>query len=155
MTDSDQGPVAGLLAVGQLVRQVMALGEILQAQEGALLRPAGLTHAQRSVLVALRRHGPLTMSALGRGQGFSRQNARVLVQNLVQADYLRLKANPDHKRAQLAEITTAGLAALQRVLHGEGDILAGLAKRISREQARQAEATLAKITATLVPKDQS
>ncbi len=142
-------PVAGLLAVGGLVRDIMALGERLARREREILAPEGLTPAQRDVLVTLKSRGPVTIAGLGRLRGCSRQNARVLVGALVRRGFLQLVPNPAHKRAHLVAITGEGKQVLHRILHREGEVLARMAGSLQGGQTRQAAGALRKISAVL------
>ncbi len=148
-------PMADLLAVGGLVREAMALGDLLKAQEDNLLTPDHLTASQRGVLVTLRKEGPLTLAALARSRGFSRQNARVLVNPLVKRGYLKQTVNPAHKRAYLVEISVQGLTTLQGVLHREGEILTRLAAEIPGLKAKEATRVLKDLARILRAGDQS
>lgn len=135
-------PVSGLLAVGEMIRKIMALGRVLQVREAELLRSVELTPAQRDVLVTLRSRDALTMSSLARARGFSRQNARVLVHSLVERGFVAMRENPEHRRASLAVITPAGVGTLQEILQREGEVLGHLAAGVEVTEARRASATL-------------
>jgi len=138
-------PVTGMLAVGGLVRKIMALGRVFSAREADLLAPHGLTPAQRDALVALKSHGPSTLSGLARARGYSRQNARALVAALNSRGFVEMHPNPEHRRAPLAAISDQGRETLQAIMHAEGRALAVLAEFVDGSEAREALAVLEKL----------
>jgi DNA-binding MarR family transcriptional regulator len=127
---------AALLATSaDLVRSARAVSEALNRQHG-------VTGSGRAILRELVTHGPLTVPALARGRGVTRQRVQTLVSALVEAGYVELVDNPAHKRSRLARSTARGLALLERLERREREELALLKVAVSDAELRRAVAVL-------------
>lgn len=140
---------AGILAVNGLIRQIRGLADRIQDVSAALLRPEGITPAQRALLAALRTGGPATAAQAARMLGVSRQHARQLAAGLVRAGWLEYRDNPEHRTAPLATLTPSGQAGLRRILAREGEAVADLAACLTPRQVRETAQALAALQEAL------
>ncbi|MBM3556697.1 MAG: MarR family transcriptional regulator [Alphaproteobacteria bacterium] len=106
-------------------------GELLAAGD-ALGADLGLTSARWQILGAIA-EGPLTVPAIGRRAGLTRQAVQRVVNDLVSAGLVRLVDNPDHKRAKLIDYAPRGRRAHETISRHQitwaNRLAAGLAAR--------------------------
>ena len=95
----------------QLLAEINALAirlkGVCSSREG---RP--LPSAVRGVLELLQRHGPMSVPALARARGTSRQNLQIIANRLTKEGWAGRATNPRHKRSELVSITANGSAML-------------------------------------------
>ncbi|MEU5164254.1 MarR family winged helix-turn-helix transcriptional regulator [Streptomyces sp. NPDC020875] len=103
---------------GLLYRRVLRAVERTAPAEGM---PAGV----RAVLDLLRRHGPMSVPQLSRGQALSRQFVQRMVNGAEAAHWVEPVPNPAHRRSPLIRLTAAGDAALTAVTRREREFLRG------------------------------
>lgn len=97
-----------------LILSVFRLSGTLVAAGDRMVEDLGLTSAKWQLLGAIAEAPvPLTLAALARRRGISRQGIRITARSLVATGHLRSVDNPDHRSAQLAELTTEGERAFQ------------------------------------------
>jgi DNA-binding MarR family transcriptional regulator len=127
---------------------------ILAAQrEGAraladLLRPAGLTAAQGEVLAVLRdAPDALTVREIGERLVCEGGSPSRLVAGLVDAGLLQRGEHPRDRRAVELSLTTAGLAALDRVQEAERELHRWLSSALSPRDVAAASKVLRKLVA--------
>jgi DNA-binding MarR family transcriptional regulator len=98
-------------ALTDLVIRTFRLNGLFLAMGELMARPAGLTSARWQVLGAILRE-PLSVSAIARAMGLTRQSVQRLADALVSdgmAEYLR---NPRHRRAKLRR----AVATMDRII---------------------------------------
>ncbi|MBU2500610.1 MarR family transcriptional regulator [bacterium] len=134
---------AGILDLGNLLREVQDLEEAMRALTADLLEVEDLTAGQRSLLVELRRGPARTMARLARDLGQSRQHVRAVIHPLAERGLAGFRENPDNRRSPLVELTPGGIGTVRRILHREGEILAGLAPRMESAGLKTARGVLA------------
>jgi DNA-binding MarR family transcriptional regulator len=100
-------------ALGRVVFEILRLGSRLHMAGDALVSDAGLTSARWQVLAtAAFRAEPQTVSGIARILGMARQSVQRVANELEAAGFIRLAANPAHKRARLVIVTKEGRSAL-------------------------------------------
>ncbi len=77
----------------------------------------------RVILRLLQQHGPLSVPALARVRGTSRQNIQIIVNRLREQGWIAHQSNPAHKRSALVVITDTGARVLNRSVDPETEIL--------------------------------
>lgn len=99
-------------AFTDIVLEVFRLNGALIAAGDALTRDLGLTSARWQVLGAVALAGrPLTVAGVARAMGLTRQAVRRIVTDLAAGGLVALAPNPDHRRADLVVLTSAGRVA--------------------------------------------
>ncbi|MEU7919605.1 MarR family winged helix-turn-helix transcriptional regulator [Micromonospora zamorensis] len=89
-------------------------GESRRSSE-ELAREEGQTAARWHVMSVLS-DGARTVASAARRLGLARQSVQRVVDDLARAGMVELHDNPDHRRAPLVTLTTAGLATLTGLL---------------------------------------
>lgn len=92
----------------------MRAHEHLQARLSGLLAAQGLTQAQFGVLETLWHLGPLRQSQLGEKLLCSKPNISELVRNLESSGLILRQRDPRDGRAQLVDLSPAGLARVSK-----------------------------------------
>lgn len=102
-------------ALGRVIFEILRLGSRLHMAGDVLVSDLGLTSARWQVLAtAAFGQEPRTVSAIARSLGLARQSVQRVVNELEAAGFIRLTANPAHKRARLVIVTKEGRSALAR-----------------------------------------
>jgi DNA-binding MarR family transcriptional regulator len=129
-----------------LIADVYELAGASRRTSDDLARTSGQTAARWHVLSALS-GGPRTVPSTARRLGLAPQSVQRVVDDLVRAGQLAAKANPDHVRSPLFELTEAGRATLAELFarsdrqRGEMLARAGLTAR-QLDEARTVIRTL-------------
>ena len=98
--------------VTKLILSIFRVNGALLIAGDRLTSSIGLTSARWQVLGTVAKSStPLTVSAIGKYMGLSRQNVRVIVRELEAAGLVRLTDNPQHQRASLVMLTPKGKRA--------------------------------------------
>lgn len=95
-------------AFNTLVEETVALFHRLRAIAEILHEQGELSGGRRSVLLGLERLGPQTVPQMARARPVSRQHIQILVNGLVEDEYVELVPNPAHKRSALVQLTAKG-----------------------------------------------
>ena len=96
-----------------MLEEINALSILLRKRGPETTEPA-LPSAARSVLAVLKRNGPMTVPALGRVRGTSRQNIQGIVNRLEAEGCVHFAQNPAHKKSELVSATEYGLSVLEK-----------------------------------------
>jgi DNA-binding MarR family transcriptional regulator len=115
------------LVVGPLYRRVLRAVE----EDSAA---TGIDAGQRAVLDMLRRHGPMTVPQLAREQELTRQFVQRMVNAAAEDGFVRLIANPTHRRSALIELTGPGRAAINDIVDREHRQLQEACEGLTAEQ---------------------
>lgn len=122
---------------------LMAAGERLTA-------PVGLTAARWQVLSAVARaERPMTVAAIARQMGLTRQAVQRLAGELVAGGFAYFCDNPQHKRARLLSLTPQGRSAFADMVAAQVPWVNALASRMDLDQIRSAVAVLSQLTIDL------
>ncbi|WP_202879527.1 MarR family winged helix-turn-helix transcriptional regulator [Serinicoccus kebangsaanensis] len=84
----------------------------------------GMSVGVRAVLDQLRHEGDLTVPEMAREQALSRQFVQRMVNDALEAGFVRLRDNPAHRRSRLVQLTAAGRQAIGAVHDRERGLLA-------------------------------
>ena len=96
-------------SITELILSVFHLNTVLLTVGDSLVEDLGLTSAKWQLLGAIAEApGPLTLAALARRRGLSRQGVRSIAKSLLASGHLEFINNPDHRIAQLAVLTAEG-----------------------------------------------
>jgi DNA-binding MarR family transcriptional regulator len=96
----------------ELVLDVFRLNGALLVAGDRLVGDIGLTSARWQVIgAAALSPVPLSVAAIARNMGLTRQAVQRVVNDLAEADLVRFAENPHHRRAKLVLLTHAGTAA--------------------------------------------
>jgi DNA-binding MarR family transcriptional regulator len=104
----------------------------------------------RAVLELVLHSGALSVPAIARAQGVSRQHVQVQVDALVAADLVAPQPNPAHKRSPLIALTAQGRAMIENMRAEELRAFARLQTGVSDEALAEAAQVLAACRAALV-----
>ncbi|MFC6647111.1 MarR family winged helix-turn-helix transcriptional regulator [Granulicella cerasi] len=98
--------------VTKLILSIFRVNGALLVAGDRLTASIGLTSARWQVLGAVAKAAdPLTVAAIGKSMGLTRQNVRIIVRELEAAGMVRLADNPAHQRASLVRLTPKGKRA--------------------------------------------
>ncbi|MFI9833077.1 MarR family winged helix-turn-helix transcriptional regulator [Streptomyces sp. NPDC051913] len=98
--------------IGALYRR--GLRKLEQAE-----KEEGVSVGVRSVLVLLRRHGPMTVPQMARIMALTRQFVQRMVNDAATGGWVEVTPNPAHQRSSLIRITAAGEAVIDAILARE------------------------------------
>jgi DNA-binding MarR family transcriptional regulator len=108
-------------AVTELVLAVFRVHDALMRRGDEIVAPIGLTSARWQVLGAVALAGePLTVPAIGKAMGLSRQGVQKQVDLLREERLVALQDNPSHQRSPLVALTRTGRAAYKRAMQAWG-----------------------------------
>jgi DNA-binding MarR family transcriptional regulator len=117
-------------AATDLILEVFRLNGLLLAAGDRLTADLGLTSARWQVMGAIA-DAPLTVAAIGRRMGLTRQAVLRVANDLAAQGFAAFADNPDHKRAKLLGLTDRGRKALaeitRRQIAWSNDLADGLA----------------------------
>jgi DNA-binding MarR family transcriptional regulator len=107
---SSHTPEGGTLT--ELVLEIFRLNGALLAAGDRLVGDIGLTSARWQVMgAAALSPVPLSVAAIARNMGLTRQAVQRVANDLERAGFVRFAPNPHHRRAQLVVLTASGTAA--------------------------------------------
>jgi DNA-binding MarR family transcriptional regulator len=136
----------------QAILSIFRANGLLLAAGDELAAPEGLNSARWQVLGALALSDrPLTVPAIARRMGLTRQSVHATVRRLVDDGLLEVGANADHRRSALVSLTPAGRSTYDALDEHQAawvhELVAGIAPkdlegavRVLDELARRLEA---------------
>ncbi|WP_017571916.1 MarR family winged helix-turn-helix transcriptional regulator [Nocardiopsis halotolerans] len=122
-------------------------GQLLSVAE-ELARTAGLTAARWQVLGAVTRE-PLSVSAVARRFGTSRQSVQRIADLLVEQGLAEYRPNPAHSRAKLLAATREGLSALRRIDPDHSRVAKALVTELGEEDTERVLESLRQLSQAL------
>ncbi len=134
-----------LFALNELIIATRELADSLKDAARQLHDDLGLSVPERSVLLELRKYGPLTVPDLARHREVSRQFIQVTVNPLLNQGILETQPNPAHRRSKLIGLTPKGVDLLKQVMRREGSLMHDLANDLVADDIRQAAGTLERV----------
>jgi DNA-binding MarR family transcriptional regulator len=134
-----------LFALGELINVTRILADTLKDTARELHRENSLSVSERSILLDLRKYGPLTVPDLARRREVSRQFIQATVNPLLEEGVLEARDNPAHRRSKLIVLTEAGTQLIRQVMKKEGAFMNGIALDLDADEIRQAAETLARV----------
>lgn len=112
-------------AVVELLNQARLTVHRSATAVGRLHADTAITVPMRAVLEFLRREGPTTVAGIARARSVSRQHIQQIVNDLADDRLVERRDNPDHKRAPLIALTTAGAGRVDAMFEAEHRAFAG------------------------------
>ncbi|MCL7425495.1 MarR family transcriptional regulator [Streptomyces sp. YS415] len=88
--------------------------QALMAHHEAVLRTYGLTMTQYTVLLVLSREGGMSGAQVARACGVTQQSMSSVLANMETKKLIRRETSPVHAKVQIATLTDAGQALLDR-----------------------------------------
>ena len=138
-----------LFALSELISITRTLAETLKDTARELHEDNALSVSERSVLLELRKHGPLTVPDLARRREVSRQFIQATVNPLLVEGVLEAQDNPAHKRSKLVALTEKGNELIRQIMKREGALMNGLAADLEADEIRQAAETMTRVEGLL------
>ncbi len=138
-----------LFALNVLITATRALAESLKETARELHDDLGLSVPERSILLELRKNGPMTVPALARHREVSRQFIQATVNPLMGKGILESRPNPAHRRSKLIALTAEGTQLLRQVMRREGSLMQELAVGLAAEDTGQAAADIRQAAETV------
>ena len=130
-------------ALTELVLEIFRLNGALLAQGDRLVGDIGLTSARWQVIgAAALSPVPLSVAAIARNMGLTRQAVQRVANDLEQAGLVRFAPNPHHRRAQLVVLTAAGTAAYRAAVARQAPWANRIAAGLDHRRIRAARALL-------------
>ncbi|WP_411129877.1 MarR family winged helix-turn-helix transcriptional regulator [Streptomyces sp. x-19] len=128
-----------------VIRRLRPLQRTIVRAAERTLDGTGLTAGERTLLDALRTHGPRTVPQLARSLDLDRQPVQRWVNHAAELGLVVTTANPAHRRSSLIRLTDEGTAMMRGVQEAEaGELRRGLAD-LSAEEVRTALRVLDRI----------
>ncbi len=116
----DEAPAQDPAAEDALAEAFWAVARRLRERSAETLAPWDITPAHLRALRALRRHGPVRLSALSEHLEIAPRSATEVVDALEARGLVRRRADPGDRRATLAEVTEHGAAILAEIRAARG-----------------------------------
>lgn len=107
----------------EIIWKVRRLFRALAEKSDQVLKPLGLTAADRAVLEFLYPDRALTVPQMARRFQVSRQHIQVTANKLKDLGLLMTEENPDHARSNLIRLTEAGQMRFSAIKDLENDIV--------------------------------
>lgn len=126
----------------QVVWLVRRLFRALGQASDEMLRPRGLSAADRAVMEFLYPEEALSVPEIARRYSVSRQHVQVTVNALLDKGLVTTSDNPRHKRSPLVQLTREGAASFASILERDRQAIDALFAEVSAKDARATRATL-------------
>lgn len=140
-------------ALTELIIPTIRLRALFTTAGEAIAKPAGQTLARWLVLEALA-EAPRTVAQIARNMGLARQSVQ-RVADLLELDGLTTYTeNPDHRRAQLAQLTLHGRDALHMIRKAQRAWADGVGAEIGESELRTTGAVLDRLLTVLLNRRQ-
>jgi len=137
-------------ALTELILEVFRLNGALLGEGDRLVGDIGLTSARWQVMgAAALSLVPLSVAAIARNMGLTRQAVQRVANDLEQAGFVRFAPNPHHRRAQLVVLTASGTAAFQAATARQGPWANRIAAGLDPRRIKAARAVLRTIAQQL------
>ena len=146
-TDSSR---QSLCALNELLTSTRNLADTLKETAQNLHEDLDLSVSERTMLLELRKHGPMTVPALARLREVSRQFIHTTVNPLLAEGLLETRPNPAHRRSRLLALTDKGTDLILRVMRREGALMHELASEFGSGEIRQAAEILVRVQEVIV-----
>jgi DNA-binding MarR family transcriptional regulator len=148
MTGSSHAPQGAALTA--LVLEIFRLNGALLVQGDRLVGDIGLTSARWQVMgAAALSPMPLSVAAIARNMGLTRQAVQRVADDLERAGFVRFAPNPHHQRAKLVVLTASGTAAYRAATARQAPWANRLAAGLDHRRIRAATTILRAISQRL------
>jgi DNA-binding MarR family transcriptional regulator len=125
-----------------LFDETVKLYHRLTADASTIHRFGSMSGPRRTVLVALARSGPQTVSDMARARAQSRQRFQPLVNALIADGLVAARPNPRHKQSHLIVLTAKGEKTVKQIVETEAALRARVTVARSSRSVAQAAAVL-------------
>lgn len=133
-----------------LLLEVFKLNGLLILKGDRITKESKLSSARWKVLGALaEKNGSMTVPSIANKMGQTRQAVQRLANEMVRDDLLFFQDNPNHKRAQLLNLTDKGKDTFKKLEEKQIPWANKIAKEFSEAELQQALTTLQKLIDTL------
>jgi DNA-binding MarR family transcriptional regulator len=130
-------------ALSDLIVEIFRINGRLLVAGDRLVADLGLTSARWQVIGAIAIAGqPQTVPAIARTMGLTRQAVQRLINEVMADGLVEARTNPNHRRARLFSLTSAGAAAFAGATARQAPWAEALAAGGSVAEIRAAEAVL-------------
>lgn len=127
----------------QLFNEVRLVNHQLVRIVESLHEPDRISAGERGVLEMISRRGPLTVPAMAKERGVTRQLVQVLVDELRKKGFVDIRSNPAHKRSGLVAMTASGVRLWKKMSRREAHWLQSVASKLSNIPAAKVALELA------------
>jgi DNA-binding MarR family transcriptional regulator len=149
MSDPSPHTPAGA-ALTELILEIFRLNGALLGEGDRLVGDIGLTSARWQVMgAAALSPVPLSVAAIARNMGLTRQAVQRVANDLEHAGFVRFAPNPHHQRAQLVLLTASGTAAFRAATARQGPWANRIAAGLEPRRIKAARAVLRAIAEQL------
>lgn len=129
-------------SVYALILEVRACFHRLAAEADRLHSDLGVTASMRAVLEAVSDAQDLTVPAIARSKGVSRQHIQVNADALIECGLLTTRDNPGHKRSPFVVLTSKGRKVFAEMRNREKVALEQLARALDEDELLSAIAAV-------------
>ena len=137
-------------ALTALVLEIFRLNGALLVRGDRLVGDIGLTSARWQVMgAAALSPMPLSVAAIARNMGLTRQAVQRVADDLERAGFVRFAPNPHHQRAKLVVLTASGTAAYRAATARQAPWANRLAAGVDHRRIRAATTILRAISQRL------
>lgn len=143
-TTSDAGT-----ALDELIREIRRAFHALATESDQLHGHLNVTAAERGVLETLVENGPLTVPAVARHKGVTRQHVQNLVNRLLDDGLLETDENPAHQRSLLIRPSEEGRTVFDEIRATEAERLRELAQPLVGAEIRRSTRLLRRLQGEL------
>jgi DNA-binding MarR family transcriptional regulator len=138
------------VALTELILEIFRLNGALLTDGDRLVGDIGLTSARWQVMgAAALSPVPLSVAAIARNMGLTRQAVQRVANDLEQAGFVRFAPNPHHQRAQLVVLTASGTATYRAAITRQGPWANRIAADLDHRRIKAARAVLRAIAQQL------
>jgi len=142
VTKTSSRTTASPEALYTVIVEVRRLFHRLANATDALHSDLGVSAAQRAVLEALAAGGAITVPALARRKGVTRQHIQALANQLEAAGLVQALPNPDHERSSLLDLSAAGQRVFETIRARERRVLGAVGSKLGRRPLDEVLAVL-------------
>ncbi len=126
-------------ALTSLILETFRLNGALLAAGNQITKPFDLTSARWQIMGPIFEFKePMTVAQIARRMGLSRQGVQRIVNDLKKLEMIEFLNNPDHKRAPLISLTTAGRNVMIEVNNAQAAWVNNLSDGLNESQIKQA-----------------
>lgn len=139
----------------QVIWLIRRLFRALAQASDELLRPRGISAADRAVMEFLYPDLALSVPEIAGRYSVSRQHVQVTVNSLIESGLLTTSENPRHKRSPLVRLTEHGRELFASVLERDRQAIDALFAKVSAKDANITRKTLQSLYEQLEPDRES
>lgn len=138
-----------IAAAARLIRTIRRGFRAMARAGDRLHADLGVTAAMRVVLEMLDEEGPMTVPAMARARGLSRQHFQTKVDALAARGLVEARPNPAHARSVLIALTGEGARVFGEMRRREAAVIAAATADMDETALGEADRVIAAFTAAL------